>query len=103
MSVAYVVSIEVAPEALPAWDAWHSDVHMPDVLGQPGFVAAEKYRDETDAADGWARFVVVYHLRDRRALADYFAGDAMIRIRRDHEDRFGRATRLSRQIWRQTR
>jgi len=96
--VLYMVAIEVAPEAEAEWDAWHNTQHIPEVLTEPGFLGARKFRDPDEGKDGWIRYLVHYELETPEALDQYLAGRSVVRIRKDHVDRFGRVTRLSRQI-----
>lgn len=96
--VAYNVTIEVDPEVEAAWNEWHAGVHLPEILAQPGFVEATRYRDESPCFDGWVRYVCRYDLESREALAAYLRGPESARIRADHEAHWGRTTRVSRQI-----
>ncbi len=96
--VAYVVSIEVVPEAEAAWSAWYARVHAPAVAAEPGFLGATLYRDESPSADGWTRFVCRFDVDSRPALHDYLQGPASVHLRADHEARWGKVTRVARQI-----
>src|SRR2546423_1555113 len=48
MNVLYMVTVEIDPQAEAAWDAWNTEHHTPEVLREPGFVRAAKYRLEGD-------------------------------------------------------
>ncbi len=98
MNVLYMVSGEIAPDVEAAWDAWNTEHHLPDVLREPGFLRARKYRLEGDTADGWKRWLIVYEMESREALEAYLNGEAVIRLRNDQTVRFGGRTRLSRSI-----
>ena len=98
MSVLYVVRVEIAPEAERAWDEWNTAEHIPDVLAQPGFVRATKYRLSATTPDGWARYWVFYEVETRADLDAYLAGDEVKRLRGEHLERFGGASRLTREI-----
>jgi hypothetical protein len=97
--VIYQVLVQVAPEAERSWDEWNTQHHIPDVLRQPGFVRATKYRSEPSAgAASWAEYLIQYEMDSRAALDAYLAGDAVVRLRRDQEERYGDVVRLSRRI-----
>ncbi len=97
MGAVYLVKVEIAPEAERAWDAWNTEHHIPDVLAQPGFVRATKYRLE-DAPGGWARYWVLYEVSSRAALDAYLGGAEVKRLRGEHLERFGGSSRLTREI-----
>jgi hypothetical protein len=97
--VIYQVHVQVAPEAERSWDEWSSSQHVPNVLRQPGFLRATKYRCEPSGGHAtWLEYVVQYELESRAALEAFLAGNAIAELRRDHEERFGEVTRLSRRI-----
>src|SRR5262245_648059 len=97
MRVAYTVTIEVAPAVEAEWDRWHSEVHIPEILAQPGFLGATKYRDESPCFDDWVRYVCRYDVESGEALAAYLRGSESARIRADHDTRWRTTTRVSRQ------
>jgi hypothetical protein len=94
----YAVTIEVSPSAEAAWNQWHEQVHVPEVLRQPGFVACRKWKDTTSAEDGWARYVCHYELTGAAALERYTASDAARRLKEESALKFGYVTRHRRQI-----
>lgn len=96
--VIYQVLVQVAPEAERSWDEWYAGQHIPEVLRQPGFVRAVKYRCEPSGSAAWPEHVTQYEVASRPELESYLAGDAVARLRREHEERFGEVTRLSRRI-----
>ncbi|HVE82296.1 MAG TPA: DUF4286 family protein [Myxococcales bacterium] len=96
--VLYIVTVDVAPPSEAAWNVWHSQVHMPEMLRQPGFISATKYIEPSPLTDGWFRYVIFYELASPDALAAYEASDAAKRIRADHETRFGNVTRVARRV-----
>jgi hypothetical protein len=96
--VAYVVTIEVDPSVETAWNDWHARVHLPDVLSQPGFRSATRYRDESPCFDGWVRYVCRFDLESRAALGAYLNGRESARLRADHAERWHQVTRVARQI-----
>jgi quinol monooxygenase YgiN len=99
MRTIYLVKAEVKPEAEQAWDEWNTRHHVPEVLAEPGFVRAAKYRVEGGtAADGWISYWILYETESREALEAYLTGPAVQRLRADQSARFGSAVRLSRTI-----
>ena len=96
MSAVYAVVIEVAPEAETRWAPWHAEVHMPDVLAQPGFRGGRRWRDVEPAKDGWARYVAHYDADSVEAIETYRRSEVAARLRADHDGRYGAVTRLSR-------
>ena len=98
MSAVYAVVVEVAPEAEVRWAPWHADVHMPEVLAQPGFRGGRRWRDVEPAKDGWARYVTHYEAESTEAIEAYRRSETAARLRADHDRRFGPVTRVSRAV-----
>jgi len=96
--VVYAVVIEVAPEAEARWAPWHADVHMPEVLAQPGFRGARRWRDVEPAKDGWIRYVVHYQSESVEAIEAYRRSEVAARLRADHDTCYGDVTRISRAL-----
>ncbi|QSQ20645.1 DUF4286 family protein [Pyxidicoccus parkwayensis] len=94
----YVVGIEVEPGAEDAWNRWHEDIHVPEVLREPGFLSCRKWRDTEPAKDGWARYVCHYELTELTAMQRYASSDAAKRLREESLTRFGNVTRYTRQV-----
>jgi quinol monooxygenase YgiN len=95
--VLYEVSIRVTPEASAAYRDWLT-AHVAEMLAFEGFTRAEVFEDDPDA-DGAARLVVHYHVRDVAALDRYLAEDAP-RMRADGLARFGDRFTATRRILR---
>lgn len=95
----YIVIIEVSPSAEAAWNAWHNQVHVPEVLREPDFLSCRKWRDTATAEDGWPRYVCHYELTDVDAAERYFASDAAKRLRAESDMRFGYVTRHWRHVY----
>jgi antibiotic biosynthesis monooxygenase (ABM) superfamily enzyme len=95
----YAVTIEVSPGSEAAWNEWLDQVHIPEVLREPGFLSCRKWRDTATAEDGWVRYVCHYELTGTDAVERYFASDAAKRLRADADMRFGYVTRLRRQVY----
>ena len=101
MTVFYGVMVEVDPNVETSWNEWHTREHIPDVLAQPGFIGATKYKVDVSNGD-WSQYLTVYELASREALDNYLKGEAVVRLRADHYAHFGHCTRLSRMILTQT-
>jgi hypothetical protein len=96
MNVIYVVKVEVDPVDEATWDEWNTTLHIPDILMQPGFIRATKYKIDSDADR--PQYMILYELDSRTSLDNYLKGDAVIRLRADHYSRFGSSTSLSRML-----
>jgi len=94
----YRVTIEVAPEAEQAWARWHAAEHLTDVLRQPGFLGATRWKDQERAADGWVRYVVHYRAESVAAIEAYRSSAEANRLLDDHTARYGKVTRLTRSV-----
>jgi hypothetical protein len=97
MSVFYSIKIEIDPVAEAAWYEWNTRHHIPDVLSQPGFLRATQYKLDAPAGE-WSQYLVLYEVATREALDEYLSGEAVIRLRADHFERFGAVTRSSRMV-----
>jgi hypothetical protein len=97
MPVLYCVVVDVSPEAEAEWAEWNARHHVPQVLAEPGFLRATRYRADTEPG-AWPRYVIAYELASREALDGYLGGQALVRLRADHSRRFGAVTRLSRLV-----
>lgn len=95
--VFYTITAEVDPAAEAEWLGWYQRVHAREVLAQPGFLRATLYRVEVNP-DEWSKYVAMYEVESREALAAYLGGDEVVRLRVDFQSRYGNVTRLSRQI-----
>ena len=94
----YRVTIEVAPAVEEAWAAWHARTHMPEVVRQPGFLGATRWKDRGRAPDGWPRYVVHYRAESLEAIESYRSSAAATRIREEHDARYGNVTRIERTL-----
>jgi hypothetical protein len=97
MNIIYAIRLEVDPAVEQMWDEWYTRHHMPELLAEPGFVRATKYKVDTTMGE-WSQYLVLYELDSRELLDAYLNGEAVIRLRADHYSRFGPSTRLKRMI-----
>lgn len=94
----YRVTVEVAPDAEQAWAEWQTREHIPEVVRQPGFLGATRWKDRERAADGWARYVIHYRVESVATVETYGASAAAKRLREDHTQKFGKSTRITRTV-----
>lgn len=94
----YRVTVEVAPDAEQAWVRYLTAEHMPDVVDQPGFLGATRWKEQDRAPDGWARYVLHYRVESVAVIEAYRASPAAAHLREDHARRFGSLTRISRTV-----
>ncbi|WP_158501970.1 DUF4286 family protein [Vitiosangium sp. GDMCC 1.1324] len=93
---AYAITLEVAPDSEPEWLRWMRELHIPEVLREPGFLRCRLWKDASRAQDGWVRYVAWYELTGQEAVERYLGGEAVKRLRADGVARFGSAMRATR-------
>ena len=91
-TVLYIVRSFVDGKVEKQWDVWHSKQHVPEVLKQPGFLGASKYRDARSNGEYWT----LYELESLEAFEKYDKGQEAKRLRADHHARYGGSTRTER-------
>jgi len=64
-NAAMVLSFDVAPEAIPEHDDWHTHEHMPERLSIPGFLRGSRWV----ALSGQPRYFVLYEVEEVGVLA----------------------------------
>ena len=90
----YRITVDVEPRLAQHWLAWMLDEHVPEVLGERGFVRATVSRDlEVDA-----RFIVEYTLEDHDALEIFLNSEAAARHRATHDNRYAGKVRSQGQV-----
>jgi hypothetical protein len=55
-----VVTVDVVPVYADAFSRWYNEVHVPEILGCPGWLAGRRY----ECVDGEPRFLAIYDLSD---------------------------------------
>jgi hypothetical protein len=55
-----IVSVDVEDAYAPEFDRWYNEVHVPEILGCPGWLANRRY----ECLDGEPRFLAIYELSD---------------------------------------
>ena len=69
----YFVRLWIDPKIEAELFAWlDTGGHTLDVISQPGFLWAKRYRLEQDAPDGWHAYVIIYGLDAKASLETYF-------------------------------
>ena len=97
MSIIYAVKVEIDPVDEYTWDEWNTRLHIPDILAQPGFIRATKYKIDTREGE-WSQYLILYEVDSRESLDAYLNGEAVVRLRADHYSRFGSSSHLSRMV-----
>lgn len=55
-----IVTVELEPERIEQFHAWYNEVHVPEILKCPGWLANHRY----ERADGVAEVLAIYDLED---------------------------------------
>ena len=100
--VRYAVFTWVPDDLLESWNAWHNEVHVPEVLETPQMQAARKYRvaDTTLPGDWQPQYVTIFELDSMLDMEAYLAGPA-ISLRADYNARYGHVGKIARLILRE--
>ena len=93
--VLYIVKSIVDPKVEDEWNMWHTNSHVPDVLKEPGFLGATKFRQAEPAGDK-AEYWTIYEMRGMKAYQEYRASEAAKKLRSEHDRKFGGSTKLER-------
>lgn len=72
----YMVRFWIKPGGEDKVLDWLDNGHIADVVSQPGFLWARRYRLEGEDADGWAAHAMIYGLESMDHLHAYFESDA---------------------------
>ena len=82
----YLVRFWVKPGGEQKVIDWLDKTHLADVVSQPGFHWAKRYRLLQDDADGWSAHAMIYGVDSVDALEAYFASDATKRYAQERID-----------------
>jgi hypothetical protein len=99
MRVLYTVTAEVEPASADAWNVWHTDHHLAEVVAQPGFIRCRKWRETSPLKDGWIRFLVAFEVETLDAYERYNRGEAARRLRAEGVEKFGEKVRYQRAVY----
>ncbi len=72
----YCLLIEIDPVRGGPYLDWLKNGHIYEVYRNPGFLAAKLIELDEKAPDGWRRFMVLYSVKNKAVLKDYWAGEA---------------------------
>ena len=78
--VLFLIKAWVAPEGGERYLRWLEEKHMAEVLREPGFLWARRYRLEQTDERGWAGYLIVYGLESNSALQAYLRSDSRRRF-----------------------
>ena len=70
---AYLVRFWVKPGGEERLFAWLDGGHLQDVIDQPGFLWAHRYKLDLRNDEGWQGYAIVYGVKSIKALQAYFA------------------------------
>ena len=93
----YFVRFWIDPTAATEILAWLDGGHIAEVVAQPGFLWAQRYRLEQDAPDGWHAYAMIYGLTSKAALEEYFKNPIHAKFKRENA-RFQTSMRTER-MW----
>lgn len=74
--VVYLVKFWVKPGGERKVFDWLDGGHLQDVVAQPGFLWASRYRLAEPGPDGWPAYAMIYGVKSAEALRAYFASPA---------------------------
>lgn len=83
--VLYLVRAWVAPHGGERYLEWLECKHMQEVVAEPGFLWARRYRLEQTDENGWQGYLLVYGLESRAALDAYLESPARERFWKELE------------------
>jgi hypothetical protein len=72
----YLVRFWVKPGGEKKLFDWLDGTHLKDVVGQPGFLWAQRYKLVEPDKDGWAAYAMIYGVESLDALYRYFKSEA---------------------------
>lgn len=93
--VLYVVRSFVDRKVEHEWSTWHMNSHVPEVLKQPGFLKATRFR-RPDSKDDIPEYWTIYEMKSMKDFESYNSSEAAKRLRADHDSKFGASARLER-------
>lgn len=99
--IMYVVRIRISLQDEAAWNRWHNEEHIPQVLAQPGFLQVRKFRSLSTHTEE-AEYIVQYELRNQAAYEKYVQSDEGSLLRQHYLDAFGTKTKIERWTWLET-
>ena len=83
--IVYLVKFWVKPGGEKKVFAWLDGGHLQDVVGQPGFLWASRYKLVDPDKDGWPAYAMIYGVKSAEALRAYFTSAATKRYGEERE------------------
>ena len=98
-SIRYMVFTWVPEDMLDTWNAWHTEVHVPDVVATPQIQRARKYRlvDSSLPGEWQAQYVTIYDLDSIADFEAYVAGPGRA-LRQDYAEHYGQVGKIARMV-----
>ncbi len=66
--VVFIVRFWIKPGAQDTVLAWLDGGHIAEVVGEPGFLWARRYRLDAESGDGWPAYAMIYGLASMEEL-----------------------------------
>jgi hypothetical protein len=86
----YVVTMWVSPKNGHLVIEWLDTTHIAEILGQPGFLWAQRVRLQQTRDDGWVAHQIIYGLESAKALDDYQKSPQRETFSRQARERFAK-------------
>jgi Domain of unknown function (DUF4286) len=98
--VLYIVRTWVPDELLDEWNQWHTYTHVPEVVEQPQVRRGRKYRvaEDNTPVEWAAQYVTIYEFDSWEDWESYNRSEAVTRLRKDYDERYGAIGKISRQV-----
>lgn len=58
------VRVDIDPAYEEEWNKWYNEVHLPEIVGCPGFLRARRFV----AVDGSPKYIAIYDIDSEKAL-----------------------------------
>jgi hypothetical protein len=84
--VVYLVKFWVKPGGEKQVFGWLDGAHLKDVVSQPGFLWARRYKLAEPDKDGWPGYAMIYGVKSPEALRAYFNSPATKRYAQERVD-----------------
>lgn len=81
----YIVRFWIKPGHERAVLDWLDGGHIADVVKQPGFRYARRFKLEEPDQDGWPAYAMIYGVESLAALKEYFESEATKRYAAERE------------------
>ena len=91
-NVVMTIVLEVEPEMADEVDDWYDNEHIPEVLANPGWLSARRFRDAADPR----RILAIYELEDESTFA---ATDFSSMTTGRNAEVLGRVTFVEQAVW----